>query len=356
MDSLAQLFGEVECCSEDDRSEPNGQELGEFKETHGLSNKCRGCGKEFLRLLGHLSARGSICRQNYTDWELKDYQEENSKEALKKYKEHNKTKIAEDKKKYYNEVKSVRKKRSDMSMWEAVQAALLEVSIDTASFACICCHGIKFRSSVTEVNLGKLRENLPEMVSVSIHLKSLISEPIFKTQNHRMKDEKNFWLCNACHGEMKKGEKEFMQKMVELIKNSPLRPPRYNTEAVALCLSCHRSMVFQEHLGVKIEKLKETWPGTFGEAFCVEQRDSSLVNLSNPNGLNYRVVIKAGLKYPEGMCLLCIKCHEDIMKSGEDYDTHVQQYFRDFTTESCFNCTCKNCNSRRADYRRPTKS
>ena len=127
MDSLAQLFGEVECCSEDDRSEPNGQEPNEFKETHGLSNKCRGSGKEFLRLLGHLSARGSICRENYTEWELKDYQEGNKKEALTMYREHNKANKAEYNTKYYKKVTVVNKKLKDMSICEAVRAALLQV-------------------------------------------------------------------------------------------------------------------------------------------------------------------------------------------------------------------------------------
>ena len=240
-------------------------------------------------------------------------------------------------------------------MWEGVQAALLEVATDTATFACICCHGIKFRSSVTEVNLGKLREELPEMFSAAIDIKSLCSEPIFKTEKHRMKDEKNFWLCNACHGEMKKGEKEIMQKMVKLVKNSPFRPFPFDNEAIVPCLACHRSMVFQEHLGGNIEKLKGTWPGTFGEAFCMEQRDSSLVDLSNPNGLNYRLVSNKQKKKPNSW-LLCIKCHEDIKKGQDDYDTVVQRYISERTPESMLSCSCKHCSGRCSDFNYPAKS
>ena len=113
MDGLAKLFREVEFCSEDEQI---GEEMGDMKETYGLRNKCRGCGKDFVRHLGHLSARGGKCRENYTAWELKDYQQETGKEARKKYREHKKVDIEEYETKYYKEVQICKEKFSEMSM------------------------------------------------------------------------------------------------------------------------------------------------------------------------------------------------------------------------------------------------
>ena len=201
--------------------------------------KCKVCGKQFIRLLKHLAAKGSKCRKEYSQLDLGELKKQankkkcalyktKNKEKLKVYKKvydkANKAKITNYKRTYDKENKSkikgynakyYKKKRKDLSQWESYLAYKAETRWGP-TFACICCHRMLFSRSVHEINIDKYREKYSNIFDASVDMKAL-KDPIFKAMSNQMKNEENYWMCNSCDSQIKKFQMEYNKELIKRI-------------------------------------------------------------------------------------------------------------------------------------------
>ena len=205
-----------------------------------LDNKCRGCGREFVKLLQHLmSQNGLQCNiENYNEEEIEAHKlskkkkvhtvynkehRDNINEAQAVYNKEHRDEIKEaqavydkehrDKKNeaqaVYNkehrdkineaqavydkehreEKKEAYKKRKEcMSMSEA--SSVFSASIVWgAIYPCICCHRTRFRNNVTKADILKLKQR--DIFEKAVDLSMLSTSSKFYIKS-------SYWICKTC--------------------------------------------------------------------------------------------------------------------------------------------------------------
>ena len=214
----------------------------QLKKEDTVEQRCKGCGKNFRRLLKHLSAKGSTCKESYSKLQIDEHQkiirkkknakyQTKNKAKLKLYRsaydKTNKAKIAEYKKTYdtVNKTKIhnykasyYNKRQKDLSQWEAVLAYRAETA-EGPIFSCICCHRMLFQRSVHEIDIDKYRAKCSDIFDASVDMNAL-KDPIFKIAANLMKNEENYWMCHSCDSGIKKGQEEYKRKIIKLIKDA----------------------------------------------------------------------------------------------------------------------------------------
>ena len=216
------------------------EKFEQLKKEDTVEQRCKGCGKNFRRLLKHLSAKGSTCKERYSKLQIDEHQktirkkkqakyQTKNKEKIKlfrkTYDKANKAKVAEYKKTYDAANKTniqkykanyYKKKQEDLSEWEAVQVYLAETEWGPI-FCCICCHRMLFQRSVNDIDIDKFRAKCSDIFDASVDMTAL-KDPIFKIAANLMKNEENYWMCHSCNSGIKKGQEEYRRKIIKLVK------------------------------------------------------------------------------------------------------------------------------------------
>ena len=65
----------------------------QLKKEDTVEQRCKGCGKNFRRLLKHLSAKGSTCKESYSKLQIDEHQKIIRKKKNAKYQTKNKAKL-----------------------------------------------------------------------------------------------------------------------------------------------------------------------------------------------------------------------------------------------------------------------
>ena len=120
-----------------------------------MKEKCRKCGKEFVRLLTHLSQK-EACNQAYGSAELDELKAENRKRSFKAYNARNKEVINQKQRRYDEEHKAERqardwKKKDKMTAADRILSFKQDI-IEGPNFVCQSCNRCLFKKSVKILN------------------------------------------------------------------------------------------------------------------------------------------------------------------------------------------------------------
>ena len=210
------------------------------RKTKLLDNKCRGCGVVMKRLLRHLKGKkGQACMEKYSKDEFDDHKSETAKKAKETYKkveknkerkkqlDHSWVKTHKERKKQLNQgwekthkkerkqmkqdwekdhkekrkqMNQDRKKRKDLSMWEAVQVSL-EETLWGPIYPCICCHRNLNNRSVVKAKLTELQK------FKSFH------ESVDMAALPRLLMDGFHWICRTCNSCIRKNKPPAMASL-----------------------------------------------------------------------------------------------------------------------------------------------
>ena len=232
------LSSEMQKCGNCNRNVVDLSKHLESKVCNGIninenSTTCRGCKKQYLRLLPHLNSKnGKGCKDLYTEHELekpskekkyynknrgkvkaknkcyyennreetsamrREYYEANKEEIIRKtrkYYEANKEEIIGKKGEYYeaNKEKILQKikiKRENLTLDDCLKLFKQEI-VWGPIFPCICCHRMCYRTGVTVANLDKLGAQ-------PIFEKAVKQSDLERNESFVKRD--SYWICHNC--------------------------------------------------------------------------------------------------------------------------------------------------------------